>query len=40
MCFRFLQVVTSFVRTGQVPHRRSVPLERVQATGDQTAKPA
>jgi C4-dicarboxylate transporter DctQ subunit len=40
MCFRFLQVVTSFVRTGQVPHRHSVPLERVQATGDQTPRPA
>jgi C4-dicarboxylate transporter DctQ subunit len=40
MCFRFLQVVTSFVRTGQVPHRHSVPLERVQATGDQNTRPA
>lgn len=27
MCFRFLQVVVSFVRTGQVPHRHASPGE-------------
>ncbi len=27
MCFRFLQVVVSFVRTGKVPQRHMVPLE-------------
>jgi C4-dicarboxylate transporter, DctQ subunit len=29
MCFRFLQVVVGFVRTGQVPHRHSAPMEQV-----------
>jgi C4-dicarboxylate transporter DctQ subunit len=27
MCFRFLQVVASFVRTGSLPHRHLVPVE-------------
>jgi C4-dicarboxylate transporter DctQ subunit len=27
MCFRFLQVIVSFLRTGQVPHRHTVPAE-------------
>jgi C4-dicarboxylate transporter, DctQ subunit len=27
MCFRFIQVVVSFVRTGQVPHRHLGPVE-------------
>jgi C4-dicarboxylate transporter DctQ subunit len=33
MCFRFLQVVNSFLRTGQVPHRHSVPVEAVPEGG-------
>jgi len=35
MCFRFLQVVVSFLRTGQVPHRHAAPVEP-QRAGDQT----
>jgi C4-dicarboxylate transporter DctQ subunit len=31
MCFRFLQVVVSFVRTGTVPHRAHVPVEHPEA---------
>ena len=30
MCFRFLQVVASFLRTGQVPHRRMGPAESME----------
>ncbi len=33
MCFRFLQVVVGFVRTGQVPHRHPGPVERGQPDG-------
>ena len=44
MCFRFLQVVASFVRTGKVPHRHLAPIEHPQPLGDQageqTAGPA
>ena len=36
MCFRFLQVVVSFVRTGQVPHRHAPAVDRPQPGGDQT----
>ena len=32
MCFRFLQVVASFVRTGQIPHRHVVPMETAPAS--------
>jgi C4-dicarboxylate transporter, DctQ subunit len=35
MCFRFLQVLVSFLRTGQVPHRHAAAVEQ-QRTGDQT----
>jgi C4-dicarboxylate transporter DctQ subunit len=38
MCFRFLQVVASFVRTGKVPHRHSAPIERPQPLGDQAGE--
>jgi C4-dicarboxylate transporter DctQ subunit len=31
MCFRFLQVVTSFVRTGALPHRTQAPAEHPEA---------
>jgi C4-dicarboxylate transporter, DctQ subunit len=37
MCFRFVQVVVSFVRTGQVPHRHLAPVERLPSEA-QTAK--
>jgi C4-dicarboxylate transporter DctQ subunit len=36
MCFRFLQVVAGFLRTGQVPHRHAGPMDSQQAGGDQT----
>jgi C4-dicarboxylate transporter DctQ subunit len=35
MCFRFLQVVVSFLRTGQVPHRHAAAVEE-QPAGDRT----
>jgi C4-dicarboxylate transporter, DctQ subunit len=35
MCFRFLQVLVSFLRTGQVPHRYAAAVEQRRA-GDQT----
>jgi C4-dicarboxylate transporter, DctQ subunit len=35
MCFRFLQVVASFLRTGQVPHRRVGPPEGLQSATEQ-----
>jgi len=33
MCFRFVQVVVSFLRTGRVPHRQPAPVERPRAPG-------
>jgi C4-dicarboxylate transporter, DctQ subunit len=36
MCFRFVQVVISFLRTGQVPHRHSLVVEDAPSIGDQT----
>jgi C4-dicarboxylate transporter DctQ subunit len=39
MCFRFLQVVVSFLRTGQVPHRHAAPVEP-QPAGDQSEGPS
>ncbi|HEX4585128.1 MAG TPA: TRAP transporter small permease [Burkholderiaceae bacterium] len=44
MCFRFLQVVVGFLRTGRVPHRHPAPIERPMPIGDQAeeqpARPA
>ena len=37
MCFRFLQVVASFVRTGQIPHRHVVPMETAPASAADAA---
>jgi C4-dicarboxylate transporter, DctQ subunit len=37
MCFRFLQVVVSFLRTGTVPHRSHVPIEHPEPLGAQEA---
>jgi len=31
MCFRFVQVLVHFIRTGQVPHRHAVPAEAASA---------
>jgi C4-dicarboxylate transporter DctQ subunit len=35
MCFRFLQVVVGFLRTGKVPHRQPAPIEHPQPADDQ-----
>jgi len=40
MCFRFLQVVVGFLRTGTVPHRAHVPIEHPAAVGEQEAPAA
>ncbi len=40
MCFRFLQVVVSFVRTGKVPQRHSAPLEHPKPIDDRADGPA
>jgi C4-dicarboxylate transporter DctQ subunit len=38
MCFRFLQVIASFVRSGTLPQRHSVPVQHsASASGDATA---
>ena len=40
MCFRFLQVVVGFLRTGTVPHRAHVPIEHPAVVGEQEAPAA
>jgi C4-dicarboxylate transporter DctQ subunit len=35
MCFRFVQVLVHFIRTGQVPHRHAVPTEEPASAPDE-----